>query len=124
MPYLLQTILIRCSWVLLFGLAVSIGTLAQTTNDQLCDRLRMRSAPKPKAYFPIQLFSDFTVEWYARELATMREPSLNHSNCSPEIYRFLWLRSFHAPVAIRVWTFAGKHFLVAKMRHGKNYSRP
>jgi hypothetical protein len=49
----------------------------------------------------------------------MREPSLLPvENCAVETYRFLWLRTFHAPIAIRVWTFNGRHLLVAKQLSG------
>jgi hypothetical protein len=42
-------------------------------------------------------------DWYSRYLRAMLEPSLS-CGARPEgfAYRFLWLRSFHHPVAIRV----------------------
>jgi hypothetical protein len=58
----------------------------------------------------------------------MREPSL-YFCCvttgesyrvlpAAESYRFLWLRSFHHPVAVRVWRSGAEHFLVVKQLSG------
>lgn len=45
----------------------------------------------------------FTRSWYSTHLAAMAEPSLLPSvSADTEIYRFLWLRSFHHPVAVRI----------------------
>jgi hypothetical protein len=46
---------------------------------------------------------DFKRDWYSRALSSMEEPSLS-CGASPvsEIYRFIWLRSFHKPVAVRI----------------------
>jgi hypothetical protein len=33
----------------------------------------------------------------------MKEPSLLHAQPVREEYRFLWLRTFHKPIAIRIW---------------------
>ena len=44
------------------------------------------------------------VEWYSRFLAALHEPSLweaSRTQRTPS-YRFLWLRSFHHPVAVRL----------------------
>lgn len=42
-------------------------------------------------------------DWYSKYLRAMQEPSLS---CGPradgEAYRFLWLRSFHHPIAVRI----------------------
>jgi len=61
-------------------------------------------------YFPENAFSDIpsvnrsTSDFYARHLAGLREPSLLEMKKSPssESYRFLWLRSFLHPVAVRL----------------------
>jgi hypothetical protein len=47
---------------------------------------------------------DFKSEWYSKELRALEEPSLYSLSTSPlvESYRFLWLRAFHHPVAIRL----------------------
>jgi len=61
-------------------------------------------------YFPPLVFSndvrldEFVSNWYSSELEILEEPSLlgiaeRHSG---EAYRFLWLRSFHHPIAVRL----------------------
>ena len=42
--------------------------------------------------------------WYPKYLEAMKEPSLyeQRTNNTIEQYRFLWLRTFHKPIAIRV----------------------
>jgi hypothetical protein len=45
----------------------------------------------------------FVRSWYSKHLAAMEEPSLLASvSADTEIYRFLWLRTFHHPVAVRI----------------------
>lgn len=43
--------------------------------------------------------------WYPQYLKAMGEPSLfqEQTNKTSEQYRFLWLRTFHKPIAVRVW---------------------
>jgi hypothetical protein len=44
-------------------------------------------------------------DWYSQELATLHEPSLfrdPRKRLGAEEYRFLWLRSFHAPICVRL----------------------
>lgn len=43
----------------------------------------------------------FVSEWYSKHLSAMREPSLQCVSRCP-VYRFLWLRTFHRPIAVRV----------------------
>jgi hypothetical protein len=42
--------------------------------------------------------------WYPKHLEAMKEPSLfqQSTNKTVEQYRFLWLRTFHKPIAVRV----------------------
>lgn len=44
---------------------------------------------------------EFVRGWYSAQLAAMREPSLS---CNPgqDVYRFLWLRTFQHPIAVRI----------------------
>jgi hypothetical protein len=47
----------------------------------------------------------FKAEWYSQELAVLGEPSVwkaSRERSALEVYRFLWLRSFHAPICIRL----------------------
>jgi hypothetical protein len=62
------------------------------------------------SYFPAGLFQPDVVrekgfaESYSRSLKEMAEPSFQSMvKTGAESYRFLWLRSFHPGVAIRVW---------------------
>lgn len=65
----------------------------------------------PPQYFPTGSFgSDASIEqlkteWYSRKLLELHESSLwevSRQQPSTEIYRFLWLRTFHHPISIRV----------------------
>jgi hypothetical protein len=51
-------------------------------------------------YYPKEVES-----YYPEFLAAMNEPSIYglHLDKNTEKYRFLWLRTFHKPIAIRVW---------------------
>ena len=80
-----------------------------------------RSHTAPDFYFPAQTFPADTllerdfVEWYARTLSAMREPSLAaRTNRDVEVYRFLWLRSFHPPVAVRLWRHNNEYCITVK----------
>lgn len=63
-----------------------------------------------EGFFPRQVFSEnsqadqFAADWYSAELRILQEPSLLQMTKTPaaESYRFLWLRTFHHPVAIRL----------------------
>lgn len=47
---------------------------------------------------------DFKAKWYSMQLSALQEPSLFAlaKNTGAESYRFLWLRTFHHPVAVRI----------------------
>jgi hypothetical protein len=61
-------------------------------------------------YFPEAAFedqkksNDFIVEWYSQQLKALQEPSLWETSrtAKGQVFRFLWLRSFHHPVVIRL----------------------
>ena len=70
------------------------------------------------------ILSDFTRDWYSRQLAAAREPSLYRVSrmrrpAGAATLRLTWLRSFHPPVTIRIET-ADPHRqrLVAKQMSG------
>jgi hypothetical protein len=75
------------------GIAFLVGNLAAQT-----------------LYFPEKTFGDdpqvdrFVSGWYSHQLRALGEPSLLESSKAPstESYRFLWLRSFHHPIAVRL----------------------
>lgn len=60
-------------------------------------------AAEDATYYP----SDVS-PWASAHLAAMHEPSLYHPEVAKprEEYRFLWLRTFHKPIAIRIWADA------------------
>jgi hypothetical protein len=49
-------------------------------------------------------FEDFTVKWYSAQLNALQEPSLWELSraSNAQVYRLLWLRTFHHPIAVRV----------------------
>src|SRR4051794_4648903 len=64
---------------------------------------------------------DFKAKWYSAQLHALQEPSLltlakqEHA----ESYRFLWLRTFHHPISVRVDLQAdGSWNLVTKVASG------
>jgi hypothetical protein len=54
----------------------------------------------------------FTIGWYSKTLQALKEPSLWE-------YRFLWLRSFDEPIAVRLIVTDRGGRLVSKMTSGK-----
>ena len=58
-------------------------------------------------YFPAGVFDTNTANssamWYGRTLAALEEPSLFAMNEKTiQVYRFLWLPSFHRPISVRL----------------------
>ena len=47
---------------------------------------------------------NFKANWYSAQLRALKEPSLLHMADNPAFhsYRFLWLRTFNHPIAIRI----------------------
>lgn len=73
--------------------------------------LNAAPAPTQSQYFPNGTFAEqgdaeaFVVTWYSHALKSLEEPSLwelSRNDKHAVVYRFLWLRSFHHPVAIRI----------------------
>jgi hypothetical protein len=78
-------------------------------------------------YFPSGSLDDsprgdqFVYEWYSKQLKALDEPSLwaLSKTQKEQSYRFLWLRTFHHPIAIRVDLNAdGTSRLTTKMASG------
>src|SRR5258708_39333972 len=60
--------------------------------------------------------------WYAKHLKALHEPSLWEMAQDPkaEAYRFLWLRSFHHPIAVRlVVRSSGSGWMHTRMTSGR-----
>ena len=80
------------------------------------------------AFYPDNLKLDsFKAKWYSEQLTALQEPSLFEAkqDSTVQSYRFLWLRSFHHPVAIRVLIYAdGSGLVVTKMADGSGGNKP
>jgi hypothetical protein len=80
-------------------------------------------------YFPVGVLGDsssqhrFRSDWYSKHLTAMREPSLwdvSGQDSAMEVYRFLWLRSFHHPISVRLTVrHDGTGLLTSKETDGK-----
>ena len=100
----------------------------------LCSQLVGQTGPAHRDYFPSVSLdersesSDFKKKWYSEALIALGEPSLASepaTSGSNESYRFLWLRSFHHPVAIRVdINHDGTSLLTTKVSDGKGGYKP
>ena len=66
----------------------------------------------------INSLDSFRNEWYSKYLKAMDVSSLNSIAESDETYRFLWLRTFHHPIAIRVWRKGEERNMVFKELDG------
>lgn len=77
-------------------------------------------------FFPKEIFvMDFFETWYGNNLKEMKEESfLKISDKNKEAYRFLWLRSFHHPIFVRIERNQDKYNLVAKEFEGKADIKP
>jgi hypothetical protein len=74
-------------------------------------------------FFPDNLKLDsFKARWYSEQLTVLDEPSLlfeAKQDSTAQSYRFLWLRSFHRPIAVRVLIHSdGSGMLITKMLDG------
>ena len=72
----------------------------------------------------INSLDSFRNEWYSKHLKAMDESSLNSMARSDETYRFLWLRTFHHPIAIRVWRKGEESNMVFKELDGAGGYKP
>jgi hypothetical protein len=84
-------------------------------------------------YFPEKTFGSdpqsdhFVAHWYATQLKALGEPSLLERSKDPSAmeFRFLWLRTFHHPVAIRVAVNSdGTGRLITKIADGAGGYEP
>lgn len=63
-------------------------------------------------------------EWYSKHLKAMNEPPFFSLEGQGESYRFLWLRTFHHPITIRVWQTGQERTLVFKELNGAGGYEP
>jgi hypothetical protein len=92
-----------------------------------------QSARAQTEYFPKGSLNDdekgdkFRREWYSEHLQAMKEPSLweMSRNKNSHAYRFLYLRSFHNPIAVRVdLNDKGAGTIVVKILSGAGGYKP
>ncbi len=110
--------------VLLFVSICSVGALAQANPP-----------PDPHPYFPPAAFETALLRgdtsravWYGCALAALAEPSLfetRNDTSALETYRFLWLRTFHRPVSVRLTIISeGNGVVVTKISDGQGGYKP
>ena len=73
-------------------------------------------------------FDELKVNWYSKHLKALREPSLwelSRQDPKAEVYRFLWLRSFNHPIAVRlVVRTNGSGWMNSRMTTGQGGFKP
>lgn len=76
----------------------------------------------PTDFFPPDTFGSneaFVSAWYGKHLEAMHEPSLWAATARGQtVYRFLWLRTFDKPIAVRVSLVGDHAHLVATRLSG------
>ena len=81
------------------------------------------------SYFPDAAFGDgrdkySIAAWYSKHLRAMGEKSYLTASTPFEDYRFLWLRSFHHPVSVRIWRVDDQSFITLKELDGAGGYEP
>ena len=89
----------------------------------------MRATAQGTAFFPPHTFDEhieaFTSEWYGKHLRAMNEPSLwAAASRGDVVYRFLWLRTWGRPIAVRVTVDGAKSRLVVTRLSGSGGYEP
>ena len=83
------------------------------------EAFRIRTDPNGHTYFPKDRES-----YYTKYLSAMKEPSLfDRGQDHPTFaFRFTWLRSFHDPIAIRIWKSKDGHMMrVVRLAYQKDH---
>ncbi len=72
----------------------------------------------------VEYFAEGSEGWYAPHLIAMGEPSIYAGIAQGPQVRFLWLRTFDKPVAVRVWGTPQGYWLRAVVLSGKGGYEP
>jgi len=81
---------------------------------------RASPAARQSGYFPPTALDPLLDAYFARELVAMNEPSLrDYRGTRSTAYRFLWIRSFDDPIAVRAEEHAGRATLIVKRLHSE-----
>lgn len=87
--------------------------------ERQCEELVAERSLFPTSALGASKLSSFPALWYSEHLAAMGETALAPVSDQPsEVYRFLWLRTFDQPVAIRLQTAGGVRTLFVKQLNG------
>ena len=120
----------------IFVLSISLPSRTKTQSKTAAPRVVSYPSDVNPQYFPGGTFSDssetdgakdFTARWYSKHLRAMSEPSLSDASKGKTLvtYRFLWLRTFHHPIAIRLSIRPdGTGLLIGKMMSGQGGYEP
>ena len=118
------------------AVVLALAALAVSSGAARADRGSPVAASCPEApevrYFPVGRLwpglpdADLLVrQWYAKHLTVMEEPSLSCGALEEtETYRFLWLRTFHNPIAVRVFRRGEEYGLEAVILDGAGGYEP
>lgn len=117
----------RLTLLILFSVLVGCASpqptnrAASTDSDCCSTTFDIPANNQPTPYFATGVFQPDEVRdkglvaWYSRSLREMAEPSFKSIvNANVESYRFLWLRSFHPGVAVRVWKCSRGYCMTVK----------
>jgi hypothetical protein len=77
----------------------------------------LEGLPGQTPYFPPKTVSSFETDWFGKQLSAMHEIALDRT--PTEAYRFLWLRTWHAPVAVRVGALGDSGYVVLTVLTGQ-----
>jgi hypothetical protein len=87
-----------------------------------------------QSFFPVGAFypgdrklDAFVANWYSGQLTALQEPSLFEMKQDSDLqsYRFLWLRTFHHPISVRVLIHKdGSGVIVTKVADGAGGYKP
>lgn len=100
-------------WFKAAGPPADLPVVSARPRDAVPCRGTLHSAKyvNPADYFPLTVLScderldEMLRDWYTKQLAALGEPALwplSQKDSRARVFRFLWLRTFHAPVAVRV----------------------
>jgi len=93
----------RIALLCILVMTIFVGSSAETG-------LATNVTPQQESYFPDGIFdqkvetNNFIYQWYSKQLKALGEPSLykQQGDKSKQIFRFIWLRTFHNPISIRL----------------------
>ena len=111
--------------VTLVGPLTPVATECYPGRSLEIDTIDKASFFPPKVLAQDQPGNQFRNNWYSKHLRAMNEESLySPDNEWVESYRFLSLRSFHNPIAVRIWKCGSVRFVSVKVLDGAGGYEP